>query len=336
LGCGSRGHALREIGDIRSKEVILVGETVDDGAEDSSIGSGSSRLNIPVGSLTVVSIIASDVTEDISELAVGIGLLLGVTSSGAELALDGTALGAEDALGVTALLADTALSGTSTLLADLALSGTSSVADLALEVTATSVADEAHGVTSGDSEGASRLGAHDAVGVTSTLLAEPALGVTGGLIGLSGLEDDVVTGEGKSLLGHLEGTDDGVDDLLGGSGLDTEDLHVAVGSILGEGDEVLGGDLPGGELRDGLETLVLGGLDGLSVGGDEDTVLDVRLLGGLVGDESKSEDGSAESSGEHSRRNEHLLSTVEATSESLDGELEASEGRATSGFEFHF
>jgi len=262
-------------------------------------------------------------------------ILLGVTSSGAELALDGTALGAEDALGVTASLADTALSGTSTSLADLALSGTSSVADLALEVTA-SVADEAHGVTSGDSEGASRLGAHDAVGVTSTLLAELALGLTGGLIGLSGLEDDVITGEGKSLLGHLEGTDDGVDDLLGGSGLDTKDLHVAVGSILGEGDEVLGGDLPGGELRDGLETLVLGGFDGLSVGGDEDTVLDVRLLGGLVGDESKSEDGSAESSGEHSRRNEHLLGTVEATSESLDGELEASEGRATSGFEFHF
>jgi hypothetical protein len=57
-------------------------------------------------------------------------------------------------------------------------------------------------------------------------------------------------------------------------------------------------------------TLVDGGLDDLSIDGGEESVGNVRFLRGLVGDESESENGTAESSGEDSGSNEHLFGTV--------------------------
>lgn len=261
-------------------------------------------------------------------------------------------VGAEEALGSTSLfiVADQALLLTTEVGAHRALVGTSIVgADLALLVTTlifvgaysalegASVvhADSAHGATSSDGESTSTVGAHSALSVTS-VGTELALSLTGGLIGFGGFEDGVVTSESHTFFGNFESTNDGVDDLLGGGGLDTEDLHVTVGTILGEGDEVGLGNGFSAHLGERGVTLVDGGLDNITIDGGEESVGNVRFLGGLVGDESESENGTAESSGEDSGSNEHLFGTVERSSESLDAKLKLSESRATSGFEFHF
>ena len=112
--------------------------------------------------------------------------------------------------------------------------------------------------------------------------------------------------------------------------MDTEDLHVAVGTILGERDKVLLSDGLGRELRKRDKVLVGIGGDSLTISGDEKSVLNVGLLGGLIGDEGKSEDSTAESGSEDSGSNEHLLGTIEASSESLDRQLKSGESRATS------
>jgi hypothetical protein len=262
-------------------------------------------------------------------------------------------VGAEEALGSTSLfiVADQALLLTTEVGAHRALVGTSLVgADLALLVTTlifvgaysaletASVivgADSAHGGTSSDGESTSTVGAHSTLTVTS-VGTELALSLTGGLIGFGGFEDGVVTSESHTFFGNFESTNDGVDDLLGGSGLDTEDLHVTVGTILGEGDEVRLGNGFSAHLGERGVTLVDGGLDNITIDGGEESVGNVRFLRGLVGDESESENGTAESSGEDSGSNEHLFGTVERSSESLDAKLKLSESRATSSFEFHF
>jgi len=162
------------------------------------------------------------------------------------------------------------------------------------------------------------------------------LSLTGGLIGFGGFENSVVTSESHTFFGNFESTNDGVDDLLGGSGLDTEDLHVAVGTILGERDEVGFGNGFSAHLGERGVTLVDGGLDDLSIEGGEESVGNVRFLGGLVGDESESEDSTTESSGENSGSDENFLGVVQGASKALNRKLKLSESRATSGFEFHF
>jgi len=313
---GIRELSVGEVGHVGSLSLSLGELTV---LSSRGVSGLDGEITTALGSATSLAVVAEDALEG-TALAVTADSALLVTSLsvGADGALVGTRVTADSALGVTSL---------------------SGLADSALEVTALTVtADSAHIRASGDGEDVTSLavGADGALGVTAlAVLAELALGVTGGLVSLSGLEDDVVTGEGESLLSNLEGTDDGVDDLLGDGGLDTEDLHVAVGTVLGEGDEVLGGDFSGGHGVDIGVGLGGGGVHGLAIGGDEGSVRDVGLLGGLVGNEGKSENSTAEGGGENSGRNEHLFGTVEATSQSLDGELEASESRATSGFEFH-
>jgi hypothetical protein len=266
--------------------------------------------------------------------------LSGTSTVGAEVALGSATeltVGAGNAFTATSVSTESALVGTSLVGADLALVDTTFFvgADSALEVTSVS-ADGTHGGTSGDGEGTSiTVGAHSALTITS-VLAESALSLTGGLIGFSGFENGVVTNESHTFFGNFESTNDGVDDLLGGGGLDTKDLHVAVGTILGEGDEVRLGNGFSAHFGESGVTLVDGGLDDLSIEGGEESVGNVRFLGGLVGDESESENSTAESSGEDSGSDKNLLGTVERASESLDTKLKLSESRATSGFEFHF
>jgi hypothetical protein len=305
----------------------------------STILTESANINIiKVGTITFTTagssgIFTSENLGGITTLPVGAEVALGGTS------FAGLGVVADDTLLVTTLVGThRAHVGTTLVGADLALILTSSFvgADLALEVASPFVgADSAHGLTSSDGESTSSVGAHSALTVT-TVFAELALSLTGGLVGFGGFEDGVVTSESHTFFGNFESTNDGVDDLLGGGGLDTEDLHVTVGTILGEGDEVRLGNGFSAHLGERGVTLVDGGLDNLSIEGGEESVGNVRFLGGLVGDESESEDSTAESSGEDGGSNEHLFGTVERSSESLDTKLKLSESRATSGFEFHF
>jgi len=247
---------------------VIVGEN---GSSTGCLGVGVDTItSAGPGSITAVTINPSGFSGAIAQ---GFGKALKSPTVSADPALSRTSLVVDaDAalLATSGVNADTALLVTSTVTAHDALGVTSVEAKLALEVTTSVTADVAEGVTSSDGELLTSVGADGALGVTS-VVAKLALGLTGGLIGLSGLKDDVVTGEGHTLFSNLEGTDDGVDDLLGGSGLDTEDLHVAIGTILGEVDEVLLGDFSGRKIGESGPNLVDVGGNSVTFGVDEET-----------------------------------------------------------------